>query len=246
MTDSMMLQDYSDIVDGADYETFATYGTLTKTQGVALLSRLVGDSSYKMRFEHAPARALAEIGVPAEQIATLRVACLSPRILASAETLQATLQRLKDDIDRSADVNFIYLPVDRHADMLLLSMKQHGERGGTRSGVGRTQFPRRNAVVCAMLREEGGEIMVDERAEIDSTCSRLERAEDGRKDTCELDEELLVVTRDPCPPWVYVGTKGECYEVVELRVERWIRRGGLEERGCGRRRCEVREKEAIC
>ena len=102
MTDSMMLQDYSDIVDGADYETFAAYGTLTKTQGVALLSRLVGDSSYKMRFEQAPARALAEIGVPAEQIATLRVACLSPRILASAETLQATLQRLKDDIDRSA------------------------------------------------------------------------------------------------------------------------------------------------
>lgn len=86
--------------------------------------------------------------------------------------------RFEDNIDRSADVHFIYLPVNRHADMLLLSMKQHGERCGTRSSVGRTKFPRRNAVVCGMLREEGGEIMVDERVEIDCTCSRLESAED--------------------------------------------------------------------
>jgi hypothetical protein len=44
----------------------------------------------------------------------------------------------------------------------------------------------------------------------------------------ELDEELLVVARDLGPPWVYVGAKGEGYEVVEVRVQRWVGRGGLE------------------
>lgn len=104
MTDSMMLQGSSDIVDGANFETFCvtpTYGTLTKAQGIALLSKLVEDSAYKTRFEHAPALALAEIGIPASQIATLRIACVIPRILASVETLKTTLRRLTDDIDAS-------------------------------------------------------------------------------------------------------------------------------------------------
>jgi putative modified peptide len=100
----MMLQGYSDIVDGANYETLcvsATHGTLTKAQGITLLSKLVDDSAFKMRFEQAPAQALAEIGIPAEQIATLRVACVIPRMLASVDTLKATLRRLTDDIDTS-------------------------------------------------------------------------------------------------------------------------------------------------
>ena len=104
MTDSMMLQGSSDIVDGANFETFCvtpTYGTLSKVQGIALLSKLVYDSAYKTRFEHAPALALAEIGSPTAQIATLRAACVIPRMLASVETLKATLRRLADDTDTS-------------------------------------------------------------------------------------------------------------------------------------------------
>jgi hypothetical protein len=41
--------------------------------------------------------------------------------------------------------------------------------------------------------------------------------------------------------WVYVGAKGEGYEVVELRVQRWVGRGGLEKGWCGLGRCEVGE-----
>ena len=45
--------------------------------------------------------------------------------------------------------------------------------------------------------------------------------------------------------WVYVGAKGEGYEVVELRVQRWVGRGGLEKGWCGLGRCEVGKKEAL-
>jgi len=45
--------------------------------------------------------------------------------------------------------------------------------------------------------------------------------------------------------WVYVGAKGEGYEVVELRVQRWVGRGGLEKRWCGLGRCEVGKEEAL-
>jgi len=42
---------------------------------------------------------------------------------------------LKDSINCSANVYLVYLSVDRHANVLLLSMEQHGERGGPRSCV---------------------------------------------------------------------------------------------------------------
>ncbi len=38
--------------------------------------------------------------------------------------------RFQDDVDRSADVDLAYLSVEGHADVLLLSVEQHGERGG--------------------------------------------------------------------------------------------------------------------
>lgn len=36
---------------------------------------------------------------------------------------------LEDDINCSTNVHFVCLSIDGHADVLLLSMKQHGERG---------------------------------------------------------------------------------------------------------------------
>jgi hypothetical protein len=83
--------------------------------------------------------------------------------------------RFQDDVDRSADVDLAYLSVEGHADVLLLSVEQHGERGGPGGGVGGTEFPRGDAVVCAVLREEGGEVVVGEGAEICSERFSLER-----------------------------------------------------------------------
>ena len=107
--------------------------------------------------------------------------------------------RFEDDIDRSTDIDLVYLSVEGHADVLLLSVEQHGERGGPGSGVGGPEFPRGDAVVCAVLREEGGKVMVGEGAEICGERSSLERAQGRREDARELDEELLVVARDLVP-----------------------------------------------
>jgi len=41
----------------------------------------------------------------------------------------------EDDVNCSTNVIFVYLSVDKHANVLLLSMKQHGERGGACSCV---------------------------------------------------------------------------------------------------------------
>jgi hypothetical protein len=43
---------------------------------------------------------------------------------------------LEDDINCSTNVHFVCLSVDRHTDVLLLSMEQHGERGGPCSCIG--------------------------------------------------------------------------------------------------------------
>ena len=87
-----------------------------------------------------------------------------------------------------------------------------------------------------MLREKGRKIVIDECAEICGECPSLERAKDRRKDAREFDEELLVVTCDLCPPRVYVCAQGEGDKIVELRVQRWIGRGGLKKgrNGVGR------------
>jgi hypothetical protein len=126
--------------------------------------------------------------------------------------------RFKDDVDCGTNVYLVYLSVDRHANVLLLSMEQDGKRGGPGGRVGRTEFARRDAVVRTMLREEGGEVAIDERTEIHGERPGLDGAEDGRKDAGDFEEELFVVARDLCPPRVYVRAKGEGYEIVELRI----------------------------
>ena len=54
--------------------------------------------------------------------------------------------RFQDDVDRSADVDLVYLSVEGHDDVLLLSVEQHGERGEPGGGV------RVSAGRCSSLR----------------------------------------------------------------------------------------------
>jgi len=97
-----------------------------------------------------------------------------------------------------------------------------------------------------MLREKGGKIVIDERTKICGEYSSLDGAEDGGKDAGEFEEELFVVARDLCPPWVYVRAKGEGYEIIELRIQGRIGVGRLKKGWSGRRRWEVGEKKALC
>ena len=103
MTDSILLHDSLDALDSSEHRFFEVpkIGSLSKVQGIALLTRLVEDVLFRTRFEQSPADALAELGVPALQIATLRPACLSPRPLAHNDVLKATQQRLSADLDSS-------------------------------------------------------------------------------------------------------------------------------------------------
>lgn len=71
---------------------------LTKEMGFSLLSRLADDDAFRARFEAAPARALVEIGVPAELVVNLKAACIERRTLASKETFE---ELLKQNADKS-------------------------------------------------------------------------------------------------------------------------------------------------
>jgi hypothetical protein len=153
---------------------------------------------------------------------------------------------LEDDINCSTNVHFVCLSVDRHADVLLLSMEQRGERGGPCGCIGWTKLPGCYAVVCTMLCEESGKIEIEERAKICGECPSLNVAKDGRKDARKLEKELFVVTSDLCPPWVYVCTKGEGYKVIKFCIESWIGRRCLKKRRWGRGRREVGEKKTLC
>jgi len=77
-------------------------GSLSKEQGLALLTRLVTDDAFRTLFEQRPISALLEIGVPMALIATLRDTCITPRKLAEEDTLLATRHRLATDMDYSA------------------------------------------------------------------------------------------------------------------------------------------------
>lgn len=153
---------------------------------------------------------------------------------------------LKDDINCSTNIHFICLSVDGHADVLLLSMEQHGERGGPCSCIGRAKLPRCDAVVCTMLCEKSRKVEIEKRAKICGECSSLDGAEDRSKDTRKLEKELFVVACDLCPPWVYVCTKGESYKVIKFCIEGWIGRGCVKKRWWGLGRWEVGEKKTLC
>lgn len=101
MADSMSLCDPMDLVEDAGCVIVETpfRGGLTKAQGLALLARLVRDEGFRGTFEQGPSSALLELGIPAEQIATLRPACLTRRRLAPAAELEVARRKLETDLE---------------------------------------------------------------------------------------------------------------------------------------------------
>jgi len=103
MIDSIVANVELDETVGTEtYEAPQQLGSISKAQGLALLTRLVTDDAFRARFERAPIAALSEIGVPMAQIVMLRDACITPRTLAAQDVLLATRQRLITDVDHSA------------------------------------------------------------------------------------------------------------------------------------------------
>lgn len=81
---------------------------LTKEMSFTLLSRLAEDDEFRARFEAAPARALVEIGVPAELVVNLKADCIERRTLASKETFQ---NLLRENAAKAIDVGMqMYIP----------------------------------------------------------------------------------------------------------------------------------------
>ena len=76
-------------------------GSLSKVQGLLLLDKLLQDEAFHALFERSPKAALTELGIPMQQILSLREECGLPRVLASKQQLQIARQRLAADIDAS-------------------------------------------------------------------------------------------------------------------------------------------------
>jgi len=62
--------------------------SLTRQQALTLLHKLGNDDEFRKRFEESPARGLADIGVPQENIAGFSPAALAPVKLAPKEKFQ--------------------------------------------------------------------------------------------------------------------------------------------------------------
>lgn len=56
---------------------------LSREHSLALLHKLATDDGFRSRYEHKPAAALAELGVPHETIVNLKASCLAPAALAA-------------------------------------------------------------------------------------------------------------------------------------------------------------------
>jgi putative modified peptide len=74
---------------------------LTKEQGLALLTKLATDDAFRAHYEHKPAHALFDLGVPADVIARLPGRCLCQRKLGSKQAMQEARTRLAADTDTS-------------------------------------------------------------------------------------------------------------------------------------------------
>jgi putative modified peptide len=92
--------DHAEAGYGERYEP-SNAGSLSKAQGLQLLTRLVQDDGFRARFESAPAAAFAEIGISEAQMSSLKEACLQPRSLAPRHVLEVSLQWLAADVDTS-------------------------------------------------------------------------------------------------------------------------------------------------
>jgi putative modified peptide len=72
--------------------------TLDKKQVMTLYSKLATDDVFRKSFEEKPARALFDMGVPADLIVDLNAACLHPCTLASKQAFSEALRQLKDEV----------------------------------------------------------------------------------------------------------------------------------------------------
>jgi hypothetical protein len=91
--------------------------------------------------------------------------------------------------------------------------------------------------------------VVGEGAEICGEHSSLEHTQVQREDVHELDEELFVIEHELGPPMgLHRREVGKGYEVIELRVQRWVGQGvrwAWKVRGGGRSPFPGRHKEPI-
>lgn len=105
MTDSTLLQEVS--LEMSEYSgdlaasparlpSHSSHSVLSRKQGLLLLQKLTKDADYRNRYERNPEEALAEVGIPAEQIANLPAECVTPGKLADMATLEATRRRLAE------------------------------------------------------------------------------------------------------------------------------------------------------
>ena len=79
-----------------------SHSTLSREHAIALLQRLADDDDFRSRFEHKPAKALAELGVPLETIVDLAPTCLQPPQLASKEALAKAAREMNDAVVEAA------------------------------------------------------------------------------------------------------------------------------------------------
>jgi putative modified peptide len=69
---------------------------LTEKQVAELLDRLATDDNFRTLFENKPAKALFDMGVPAETVVELNAACLCPRQLVGKDQFQDAAKRLDE------------------------------------------------------------------------------------------------------------------------------------------------------
>ena len=80
--------------------------------------------------------------------------------------------------------------------------------------------------------------MEDERRVVRGENSRLQATYHDGEDACNVRDELLVVTGDLGPPWVYVGSLDQRDEIIQFKVESRVRRRRGEKRWEGIRRAK--------
>ncbi|OJY97881.1 MAG: hypothetical protein BGP25_00120 [Lysobacterales bacterium 63-13] len=71
---------------------------LTEKQATELVRRLASDDAFRALFEAKPAKALVEMGVPAETVTELNAKCLCPAQLADKDQFRLALERMDAEV----------------------------------------------------------------------------------------------------------------------------------------------------
>jgi putative modified peptide len=75
--------------------------SLTKEQGLLLLSKLAEDDAFRCFYEQKPAEALLRLGIPAQLVCCLPATCLVPRKLGEREAMEDARKQLAADVNTS-------------------------------------------------------------------------------------------------------------------------------------------------